>query len=157
MVVVSKPGTNFITGGGYLINQASAGKYAGDADAKTNLGINLKVNNKLTNLQGRVNIITRQNGHVYQIKSTTLASLVASLSSGKAELLSKANIQDITEPLNPRRMASQLHILAGERSQNWLGKTRKKIAHKCECLFIFFTLKEVKLLGVIYFMSYTEF
>ena len=106
-MVVSKPTSNFITGGGYLINQNSGGTYFGDPELKTNFGLNIKFNKKLTNLQGHVTIIVRQDGHVYQIKSNVLSSLVsvpynpAKARAGTAELIGKANITDVTDPLNP--------------------------------------------------------
>jgi squalene-hopene/tetraprenyl-beta-curcumene cyclase len=111
VVVVSKPTSNFITGGGYLINQTSGGTYAGDPGLKTNFGLNIKFTQKLTNLQGRVTIIIRQGGHVYQIKSTALNSLVAipfgpsNPKSGTAELVGKATITDVTDPLLPITVA----------------------------------------------------
>jgi hypothetical protein len=111
IVVVSKPGSNFITGGGYFINQSSGGTYAGDPEFKTNFGLNIKFTKKLTNLQGRVTIIVRQDGHVYQIKSTALSSLVAipfspsNAKSGTAELIGKATVTDVTDPLNPIAVA----------------------------------------------------
>jgi hypothetical protein len=110
VVVVSKPVSNFITSGGYLVNQNSGGTYAGDLGLKTNFGINLKFNKKLTNLQGKVNIIVRQAGRVYQIKTNLLNSLVVvpyapdNPNSGTAELIAKANVTDITDPLTPISM-----------------------------------------------------
>jgi hypothetical protein len=111
VVVVSKPTSNFITGGGYFINQKSGGTYAGDVGLKTNFGLNIKFTQKLTNLQGRVTIIVRQGGHVYQIKSTALSSLVvvpfspSNAKSGTAELVGKATVTDVTDPLNPIALA----------------------------------------------------
>jgi hypothetical protein len=107
VVVVSKPTSNFITGGGYFVNQNSGGTYYGDLDLKTNFGLNIKFNKKLTNLQGRVTIIVRQGGRVYQIKSNALNSLVsvpynpAKPRTGTAEMIGRANITDVTDPLNP--------------------------------------------------------
>jgi cell wall-associated NlpC family hydrolase len=111
VVVVSKPTSNFITGGGYFINQSSGGTYAGDPELKTNFGLNIKFTKKLTNLQGRVTIIVRQGERVYQIKSTALNSLVvvpfspSNARSGVAELVSKATVIDVTDPLNPVTVA----------------------------------------------------
>ena len=105
--MVSKPTSYFITGGGYLTNQNSGGTYSGDNGLKTNFGLNIKFTKKLTNLQGRVTIMVRQNGHVYQIKTNALSSLVAipydpnNPNSGRAELIAKANVIDVTDPLIP--------------------------------------------------------
>jgi hypothetical protein len=71
VVTVSKPLDDFITGGGYLVNEATAGTYAGDAGARTNFGFNVKFNKQRTNLQGHVNIIVRRGDRVYQIKSNS--------------------------------------------------------------------------------------
>jgi hypothetical protein len=107
VVTVFKPGPDFITGGGYLVNQNSDGEYGGDTDLKTNFGFTVKFNKKGTKLQGRVTIIVRQGGHVYRIKSNALASLVVvpydsgDPLSGVAEFYGKANVQDVTDPDNP--------------------------------------------------------
>lgn len=112
VVVVSKPTSYFITGGGFLINQNSGGTYSGDTGLKTNFGLNVKFNKKYTNLQGRVTIMVRQDGHVYQIKTNSLTSLVVvpydpnNPNSGTAELIAKADITDVTDPLNPISMVS---------------------------------------------------
>ncbi len=69
LITVSKPLNNAVTGGGYVVNESSAGTYAGDSGLKTNFGFNIKTNKKGTNVQGHVNIIVRQDDHVYQIKT----------------------------------------------------------------------------------------
>ncbi|WP_035353785.1 hypothetical protein [Edaphobacter aggregans] len=56
--------TNLITGGGLLVNSASAGAYAGDPGVKTNFGFNVKYNKGGTNLQGNANIIVRRSGRL---------------------------------------------------------------------------------------------
>jgi hypothetical protein len=114
VVQVSKPiGTNFITGGGYLVLTNSAGKIAGDAGKKNNFGFNVKYNKAGTNLQGNINTIIRRTEsdgkvHVYQVKGNAMTSLVAqpqpNPSSAKlstAIFTGKANIRDITDPLLP--------------------------------------------------------
>jgi hypothetical protein len=109
VVTVSKPlGTNFITGGGYLLNQASAGLKAGGAGAKTNFGFNVKYNKSGTNLQGNINAIVRNGSRVYQIKGNSMSSLYVAPSAApsptkpaKATFNGKASIQDITNPLAP--------------------------------------------------------
>jgi hypothetical protein len=60
----SPPLSNFITGGGYVLNQSSAGAYAGDAGSQTNFGFNVKFNKQLTNLQGQVNVIVRRDARL---------------------------------------------------------------------------------------------
>ena len=114
-VTISKPGTDFITGGGYLLLQS--GKHAGtikaDDNSKNNFGFNVKYNKKGTNLQGNINTIVRKTQldynaeldvyenvvHKIQIKGTALTSLA--ISSGiNAEFTGKAVAQDVTDPNN---------------------------------------------------------
>ena len=107
-IEVADPITSyFITGGGYLSESSSAGTYAADAGSKSNFGFNVKFNKGGTNLQGNLNIIIRKDRHVYQIKSNSLTSLgespspcaqATSTSPCKANFVSKATLQDITNP-----------------------------------------------------------
>ncbi len=100
VLTVSKPlGTNFITGGGYLILSSSSGLFAGEAGTKNNFGFSVKYNKNGTNLQGNINAIVRNGGRVYQIKGNAMTSLA--VNGKKATYNGKANIQDITDPLNP--------------------------------------------------------
>ena len=115
VVTVAKPLTGFVTGGGYLVNQASAGTYAGTTGAKTNFGLNVKNNKSGNNLQGNLNVIIRQlTGGVwrtYQIKSNATDSLVETTptpSTGTASWTGKANLTDISDPLNPISLGGAL-------------------------------------------------
>ena len=105
VVTVSKPLNGFVTGGGFLVNQRSAGLWAGEKDQKTNFGFAVKNNKSNTNLQGNVNTIVRNGGRVYQIKSNTLTSLSSSTTTGKATFTGGANIQDITNSSSPVSLA----------------------------------------------------
>ena len=104
----------FTTGGGFLVNQASGGSYAGDAGLKTNFGFNAKVNKSGSNLQGSVNVIIRKGGRVYQIKSNAINSLTEQLATsgtgGTAQFASKANLTDITNPLAPISLGGNLNF-----------------------------------------------
>ncbi len=100
VITVAQPLTsNFITGGGYLVLSKSSGLVPGSVGSKSNFGFNVKYNKSGTNLQGNVNIIVRNAGRVYQIKGTAISSL--GVAAPKANFTGKANIQDITDPLNP--------------------------------------------------------
>lgn len=114
VITVSKPLDNFITGGGYLILSSSAGLYPGGPDTKNNWGFNVKYNKSGTNLQGHINIIVRNEDRVYQIKGNAMTSLAVKPSPCPAATATspciasfngKANIQDITDPLNPISIA----------------------------------------------------
>jgi len=102
VVTVSKPySTSFITGGGYLLIQNSAGLVAGSAGTKNNFGFNVK--NSSNGPKGNINTIIRNNGRTYQIKGNAMTSLATQPNStgGTATFNGKANIQDITDPLSP--------------------------------------------------------
>jgi hypothetical protein len=109
VVTVSKPLSSFITGGGYLVNQASAGQKAGGTGQKTNFGFNVKYNKSNTNLQGNINTIVRNGGRVYQIKGNSMSSLSVAgnttapngTNPATATFNGKASIQDITNPTSP--------------------------------------------------------
>src|SRR3954470_20378957 len=61
-----------ITGGGYLVEANSAGSKPATNPSKMNFGFNVKYNSKGTNTQGHVNIIYRNGGRIFQIKTTAL-------------------------------------------------------------------------------------
>jgi hypothetical protein len=99
-------GTNFITGGGYVAVTSSAGQYPAASGTKMNFGFNVKYNKSGKNLQGHVNIIYRNGGRVYQIKSNSITSLTVKLGPNSnppstATFISKANLTNITNPLAP--------------------------------------------------------
>jgi hypothetical protein len=123
LITVSLPITsNFITGGGYLMMQSSAGIYPGQAGTKNNFGFNVKYNSGGTNLQGNMNTIVRNGGRVYQIKGNSMTSLSVNYCPASktpcttppagcttngsptcpiaATFNGKASIQDITDPNN---------------------------------------------------------
>jgi hypothetical protein len=110
-VNVYQPQTSsFITGGGYLVLSSSSGQYAGAPGSRNNFGFNVKYNKSGTNLQGNINSIVRNNGHVYQIKGNSMTSLAVTPSTGCLQATSgspctatfsgKASILDITNPNN---------------------------------------------------------
>jgi len=120
IVNVYKPGTGFIGGGGYVINLASAGVYGGTDGARSNFGFNAKAKTPKV-FQGHINIIFRRlvDGlwRIYQIKSNAIDSLTiktTSANTGTGQFLSKANLTDVTDPLNPISLGGnyQLHIIA---------------------------------------------
>jgi hypothetical protein len=114
VVTVSLPQNGSLTGGGYLINQSSAGTYAGGVGERTNFGFNVKFNKQLTNLQGHANIIVRHDGQVYQIKTNAMNSLaVTQVTPGvyDATFTSKANLTDITDPLAPVSLGGNLDLI----------------------------------------------
>ena len=105
VVQVTKAISGMITGGGYLVNQASAGQKAGAIGQKTNFGFNVRPNKSGTGLQGSINTIVRNRGRVYQIKGNSMTSLLTKVGTatapGTATFEGKASIQDITNPLLP--------------------------------------------------------
>jgi PKD repeat protein len=111
VVTVSKPLNKFITGGGYIVLQNSAGLEAGKPGTKNNFGFNVRYNKSGKNLQGNINTIYRRmenDGllHVYQVKGNAMTSLgidgskTAQHPYPTATFNGKANIRDITDPDN---------------------------------------------------------
>jgi hypothetical protein len=118
IVTLYVPTSDYVTGGGYLINpNNTSGTYAGDPGLKTNFGFVVKYKNKGTNLQGTLDIIFRRtvagDVHTYQIKSTTLTSIGVNMGyhhSLTSEILSGANLTDITNPGAPVLLGSKLKL-----------------------------------------------
>jgi len=111
------PTGEFITGGGYIIAEESAGTYAADTGTKTNFGFNVKWNKKGTNLQGKMNVIIRRmesDGivHLYQIKTNATKTLGVNVTGAcdLAEFSSKASMTDITDPLNPIGLGGNMDL-----------------------------------------------
>ncbi|HEV8269804.1 MAG TPA: T9SS type A sorting domain-containing protein, partial [Chitinophagaceae bacterium] len=121
-VTLALPGQDFVTGGGNLVLTNSAGTYAGTANSKMNFGFTMKWNKSGKSLQGNINIVFRKwqlyNGlwqwRVYQVKSNAINSMaVLEVGSNgqpasatnpavfrKAIINTKANLKDVTDPLN---------------------------------------------------------
>lgn len=124
-ITLAMPGQDFVTGGGYINMQNSAGTYAGTNGKRMNFGLVMRWNSSGKNLQGNVNIIYRRvvNGvtRIYQIKSNAILSLaVANVNDAgqnatgnnitfrRATISTKANLRDITDPLNPISLGGNL-------------------------------------------------
>ncbi|THH35482.1 HYR domain-containing protein [Neolewinella litorea] len=106
VITISKPLDNFVTGGGYLILESSAGPLAGDAGSKNNFGFNIRYNKAGTRLQGNIRTLIRRTEadgvrHTYQVKGNRMTSLAFDPNSGQAIFYGKANVQDVTDPNNP--------------------------------------------------------
>jgi Metallo-peptidase family M12B Reprolysin-like/Secretion system C-terminal sorting domain len=107
VIVVSKPVSDFVAGGGYLILSSPGGIKAGDIGSKQNFGFTAKFNKRGTNLQGHMNSIIRKTEggvlHTYQIKVNKLTSLSVqkTVPGGTATFNGKAILTDITDPLAP--------------------------------------------------------
>ncbi len=112
-ITIARPGADFVTGGGYLRNNACAGNIAGTKDLKTNLGFNMQYTKSGSNLKGQCNIIIRSNGKIYQIKSNAVNTLVVSASNTSgtpAYFNTKANYRDITDPNNPISLGGNMDL-----------------------------------------------
>jgi hypothetical protein len=114
LITIYKPGTEFIAGGGYLMLEKPSGTIQADIPSKNNFGFNVKYNKKGTNLQGNINTIVRKTIlntatgeyelNEYQVKGNALSSLTVGTTVDDvtpAVFSGKANLQDVTDPLNP--------------------------------------------------------
>jgi hypothetical protein len=87
-----------------------------------NFGLNVQYTGGLKNPKGHVNVIVRGNGRTYQIKSTALVSLGIAFKGGSgcaapsptcagiADLRAKANLTNVTDPLNPISLGGNLSL-----------------------------------------------
>ena len=116
VVTVYVPDGDFITGGGYILPYNSSGQYASTDGLKTNFGFNVKYTKKGNKPKGHMNIIFRRleaDGivHVYQIKSNAVNSLgvdIADENAKYATFITKSNLKDNTDPLNPVSLGGNL-------------------------------------------------
>jgi hypothetical protein len=72
LITISRPSSDFTTGGGYIFNNKSKGTIGigtGETPSKNNYGFNLKWGNNMKILQGNFNTIIRKGGKQYQVKS----------------------------------------------------------------------------------------
>jgi hypothetical protein len=104
-IEVARPGSDFVTGGGWLQNTSNTKGTLAATQGKTNFGFNMQYTKSGSNLKGQCNIIVRGNGKVYQIKSNAINTLVVyqtNTVTGATEAYfnTKANYSDITDPLN---------------------------------------------------------
>ncbi len=88
VVQVSKPASDFVSGGGFLLLSNSAGEMAGTSGTKNNFGFNIKYNKSNRNLQGSINCIFRRVDaggvvRVYQVKGNQMSSLRVNSSKNK--------------------------------------------------------------------------
>jgi hypothetical protein len=109
VVTISIPGSDKVSGGGYLVMASSAGKYRGKLNAKNNFGYTMKWNKSGSNLQGQANIIVRAyNDSLYQIKSNAINSL--NVIGNRASFSTKANLTNITNPLAPLSLGGNMSL-----------------------------------------------
>jgi hypothetical protein len=111
IIVVYQPEGDFITGGGYIMPEYSAGPFASDMGTKTNFGFNVKYTRKGNKLQGKLTMIIRSEDRIYQIKSNALTSLGTNVKDKDALIgvfSSKADLTDVTDELNPLPVAGNL-------------------------------------------------
>ena len=106
LVTIAKPLDNFVSGGGFIVVENSAGILAGDAGTKANFSVGVKFNKKGKNIKGKFSILVRRTEsdgilHTYRIKSNKLDSLGIDPNTDSASLDGKANVQDVTDPDNP--------------------------------------------------------
>ena len=112
-ITIARPGSDFVTGGGYLVNANSTGTIAGTAGLKTNFGFNMQYNKSGANLKGQCNIIVRSGGRIYQIKSNAVNTLVVystTASGTQAYFNTKANYSDITDPNTPISLGGNMDL-----------------------------------------------
>lgn len=125
LVEVATPDGSFITGGGFQTASSSAGTYAAPPGSQEQVAFNVKYLKNNKNLQGHVSVIIVSGGRTYEISSNAIDSMGTALQTagglpcsgppsstcfGLANFRSKANLIDITDPLNPVVIAGNLSL-----------------------------------------------
>lgn len=131
LVTVSRPLDDFVTGGGYLLENGSAGVYEADEGSRINFGFNVKFNRQRSNMQGSTNIIFRKDGRIYRIRANNFTSLSAanatSSSPAQATYTARANLFDVTDPNMEVSVASQRDLVVVMTDRNTAGANEKSI------------------------------
>jgi hypothetical protein len=125
LVEVAEPDGSFITGGGSVVAEASAGKYPATDGTSEDFAFNIKYTKGFKNLKGHASVVFESAGKTYEIRSTAIDSLGIVLQApgggacagppsatcfGLADFRSKANLLDITNPLAPITVDSNLSL-----------------------------------------------
>jgi len=125
LVEVAEPDGSFVTGGGFRVLSASAGRYRADPGSRMSFAFNVKYGKNMTNLKGHASLTFAAGGRAYEIKSTAMDSLGIALKRptggacagppsatcfGIGDLRSKANLTDVTNPASPVGIAGNLTL-----------------------------------------------
>lgn len=115
LITVAIPGENYISGGGFIIPNSSAGKYRSQTGTKTGFGFSMIYNTTAQSSPGQVNIVIRgENDKIYLIKSGLISSVSAytikNMPGKAASFNSKADLKDITDPRNQVILATGLSL-----------------------------------------------
>jgi hypothetical protein len=112
LVEVASPSGSFVTGGGYLLPTRSAGAYRADPGSQLDFAFHATYTRNGRNPTGHAVAQFESGGRTYEIRSTALDSLGLSSGGGvaKADLRSKANLFDVTDPANPVSVAGGLTL-----------------------------------------------
>src|SRR5690606_16940208 len=105
LLTVGRPVIGSIHGGGYLINEASAGLLAGDAGLKTGFGFHAGAD-KLGNMRGEVAMLIRRTEsdgvlHTYVVRGTSIQSISGNSRTGDALVEAGVSVFDVTDWANP--------------------------------------------------------
>jgi hypothetical protein len=94
----------------------------GDPGSKTNFGFTVKYSKSGTPT-GNINIVVRNNGRVYHVKSTAITSATATVGTpGKATIKAMVTIRDITDPGNPTTVTTTGALTKGTDCADVVGK-----------------------------------
>ena len=129
VITVSLPGTEAVTGGGFLVMQSSAGYWAGTTGKKMNFGFTMKYNPSGKNLKGQANIIFRAKDSIYQIKSNAINTMAVNSSTNEAYFNTKANLKNVTDPANPISLGGNLDLTVAMRDVSSSGQNDEISIH----------------------------
>ncbi len=94
-----------VNGAGEIVLSASGGLAAGDVGSEANFAINVKFKKGTTVPDGHANLVLRRTEadgtHTYLVKATAVSTLLRDPATGRAVIVARATISDITTPESP--------------------------------------------------------
>lgn len=100
-----------VNGAGELVLASSGGAAAGDAGSEANFAINVKFKKGATTAEGHALLVLRRTEgdavHTYQVKATSITTLLRDVSTGQALIVARAVISDVTVPESPVVVTTQ--------------------------------------------------
>jgi hypothetical protein len=134
LITVARPDDDFITAKGFIVNQNSAGVYAGGDGLETTYKIDVKFKKKLTELKGDFDAtVRRDDGTVLDISSDNINSFVVVPTigvDGHATFIGTATLTDVTKSKKnkPIPIAENLQLIVNVTDNGEPGQGKDSIS-----------------------------
>jgi len=112
LVQVARPDGSFLTGGGFLLPNRSAGAYPANSGTPASFAFDVKFRDRGQDPTGNVLVQFESGGRTYMVRSTTVQSLglTQTGTSAKADVRATAELIDVTNPLQPMTVGTGLTL-----------------------------------------------